>query len=121
MSRYDFPKDNRLLNRKDFTRVYQNGRFWDTNAFGFYVLEKEEESPRLGIVTPKQLGSAVERNRVKRVVRETFRKNKTRFSHLDLIIKPKKRAVYLDNLELSEYLLEDFPASYRGGHNGEHN
>ncbi|MBS3813576.1 ribonuclease P protein component [Candidatus Bipolaricaulota bacterium] len=121
MSRNDFPKDNRLLSRRDFSRVYRKGQFLDSDGFVFYILKKEDERPRLGVVTPKKLGNAVERNRVKRVIRESFRKNKSRFSRLDLIVKPKRRAVFMDNSKLSEDFLNEFNDSNRGGNNGEYN
>ncbi len=121
MSRNDFPKDNRLLSKRDFSRVYQQGEFLESEGFVFYILDKEDDRPRLGIVATKKLGNAVERNRVKRVVRESFRKNKSRFSHLDLIVKPKRRAVFMDNSKLSENFLNEFQDSHRGVNNGEYN
>lgn len=37
--------------------------------------------PRIGIITPKKIGKAVERNRVRRIVREFFRTNRCLFSN----------------------------------------
>ena len=36
--------------------------------------------PRIGIITPKKIGKAVERNRIRRIVREFFRTNRCLFS-----------------------------------------
>ena len=36
--------------------------------------------PRIGIITPKKIGGAVERNRIRRIVREFFRTNRCLFS-----------------------------------------
>ena len=121
MSSNDFPKANRLLNKQDFDRVYRHGRLLDTDNYKFYLLKKREERPRLGIVTTKRLGNAVERNRIKRCIREIFRKNKERFSHLDVIVKPKSETVFMSNLKLKENFLNNFPAVHRGGINGKDN
>lgn len=121
MSSNDFPKVNRLLNKQDFDRVYRHGRLLDTNNFKFYVLTKSEERPRLGIVTTRRLGNAVERNRIKRCIREIFRKNKERFSNLDVIVKPESETVLMSNSELKNKFLNNFSAGHRGGSNGKDN
>ncbi|MFW6190698.1 MAG: ribonuclease P protein component, partial [Candidatus Bipolaricaulota bacterium] len=74
-----FPKGNRLRGGKEFSRVYKEGEKHERDNFVFYLLERDGEEPRIGIVTPKSLGTAVERNRIKRIIRENFRKNKRTF------------------------------------------
>ena len=48
----------------------------------------QESGPRLGIVVTRKYGSAVERNRIKRKIREAFRKTAHRLPAVDLVIKP---------------------------------
>jgi len=48
----------------------------------------QESGPRLGIVVTRKYGSAVERNRIKRKIREAFRKTAYRLPAVDLVIKP---------------------------------
>ncbi len=48
---------------------------------------------RLGIAVSKKVGKAVARNRMKRVVREVFRKNRASFPRAcDIVVIPKKKA-----------------------------
>ncbi len=59
--------------------------------------QKEPGPTRLGITASRKLGSAVRRNRVKRLVREAFRRHKLLFpSGLDLVFVAKRNAVDAD-------------------------
>ena len=67
---------NRLSRSKDFDAVYRHGR----SASGRYVVlhwfPREDDpvgEPRLGLAVPRSVGSAVVRNRVKRLLREAWR------------------------------------------------
>ncbi len=110
MSDNRFPKDNRLRREADFSRVYEKGRRASGNYFVFYLLQKEESKPRIGIVTPKYIGKAVTRNQIKRIIRESFRKNKEKFEGYDLIVKPKEKVNELSNSVLAEKFLSDHPS-----------
>ena len=119
MSDNRFPKANRLVNEEDFSRVYKNGLKVNEGVFAFYLLEKKQDGPRIGIVAPKYLGNAAERNRVKRIIRESFRKNKDKFEGFDFIVRPKEAASSLTNAELAERFLSNFRASKKVVENGD--
>jgi ribonuclease P protein component len=75
---FSFPKKERLLKRKDFVNLNQTGRrLYSKN---FLILLKKNGLPfsRLGVTVTKKIGKAVKRNRIKRLVREFFRLNKSR-------------------------------------------
>ncbi len=63
----------RISRSADFERVYREGR---SNASRYLViyafLRPAEGDPRLGVSVGRRVGGAVERNRVKRVLREAF-------------------------------------------------
>lgn len=103
-----FPKSNRLRTQKNFSRVYEEGEEKKTGCFDFYIRKKEEPPPRIGIVAPANIGKAVERNRVKRIIREGFRKNKKLFDDLDVIVIIKEPALRSKNKELSRDFLNFF-------------
>ncbi|HPQ80807.1 MAG TPA: ribonuclease P protein component [bacterium] len=59
---------------------------------------------RLGIVASRNVGCAVERNRLKRVVREFFRINGALFPEGDCVVIPGRGAASLENEELRDLL-----------------
>ena len=83
-----FGKINRLRLAKDFELVKADSTKADCSAFVFYLCPTpEKEFSRLGVVTSRKVGCAVERNRARRVMREIFRKNAPNFSKAcDIII-----------------------------------
>jgi ribonuclease P protein component len=65
---------HRLSRSRDFDAVYRHGRSVSTRFLVLYWFPRDDEGePRLGIAVPKGSGSAVERNRVKRRLREAWR------------------------------------------------
>ena len=71
-----WPPERRLRRRADFLRVQRNGRRIHTPH---YVVILQASDPgalrRMGITVTKKVANAVGRNRVKRVLREVFRRN----------------------------------------------
>ena len=72
-----FPKSKRLLKHSDFQRIYQSGRRQFTgNVTVFYLRRDSPETgagPRVGFTVGKVLDESVERNRIKRKMREAVR------------------------------------------------
>jgi ribonuclease P protein component len=77
----------RLKRRNDFQAVYRDGAVWKGVCFSLHVLRREERA-RIGIVVPRRWGTAVERNRIKRRLREAFRRTAPRLPNADIIIQP---------------------------------
>ena len=99
-----FPADTRLKNSVDFKHVYHRGKTVERTAFLFHVLVSER-GPRIGIAIPRQWGSAVERNRMKRHLREAFRRNKELFAGVDVVVQPRERGKQLSAVETERTLL----------------
>src|SRR5271169_3109236 len=100
-----FPKSKRLLKHADFQRVYQSGRRQFTgNATVFYLRREGPEaatSPRIGFTVGKVLGGAVERNRIKRRMREAVRLSWSACEGpVDVVFNPRKSALTLPFAEL---------------------
>jgi ribonuclease P protein component len=64
----------RLSRSADFDRVFRNGRSQAGRELVLYVFPRDgdDTAPRLGLSVSRKVGSAVERNRVKRLLREAF-------------------------------------------------
>lgn len=64
----------RLSRSRDFDAVYRHGRSVSTRFLVLYWFPREDGGePRLGIAVPKGTASSVERNRLKRRLREVWR------------------------------------------------
>jgi ribonuclease P protein component len=93
-----FPSSSRLLRHADFERVYKQGkRHFATHMTVFYLGRTEGEGLRIGFTVGRPLGGAVERNRMKRRLREAVRLNRPAESAaVDVVINPKKSLLRAD-------------------------
>ena len=77
----------RLLRSDGFDHVFRKGNIAD-NHFKIFFASNCKNNARLGIITStKSLPRSVDRNHVKRLVREAFRQHNIRHSKLDLVVK----------------------------------
>lgn len=77
----------RLLNAGDYARVFQRAQ--RSSGKGLTVLARQSgrECARLGLAIPrKQIRRAVARNRVKRLIRESFRRHQELLRGLDVVV-----------------------------------
>jgi ribonuclease P protein component len=73
-----FGRADRLLHSREFRRVSRSGRRAASKPFVVLVAEGEAEWSRLGVTVSRKVGNAVVRNRVKRRIREWFRRRRGR-------------------------------------------
>ena len=72
-----------LRDTGEFQHVYRNGKRYEGVFITAFVIENQEANHRLGVTASKKaLGNAVQRNRAKRLLRETFRLNETSLQQL---------------------------------------
>jgi ribonuclease P protein component len=102
-----FPRHNRLLNRADFQRVFQAPLKSSDALFTVLARPSTVGHARLGLaIARKQLRSAVDRNRIKRLAREYFRQHTV--ATLDYVIMARKTARARTNAQIHSSLTRHF-------------
>lgn len=92
-----FQRSQRLLDGKAFSAVLGRGRRYRADTLTLVYLPSER--PRLGIAVPKkQVRLAVNRNKVKRVLRENFRRQAQDLPPFDLVVLCRAGATDTDRL-----------------------
>ncbi|MDY6972371.1 MAG: ribonuclease P protein component [Thermodesulfobacteriota bacterium] len=103
MESFSFPKAERLLKRADFVNQNRSGARQHTRHFVIILRQNGLGITRLGVTLSKKTGNAVKRNRVKRLIRELFRLNKSYIPKgYDIVVTAKKDASYLDLRKIKE-------------------
>ena len=105
--RANFPRSMRLLRHADFERVYKQGRrHFAAHMTVFYLRRDEGEGLRVGFTVGRVLGGAVQRNRMKRRLREAVRLHRpAEMIAVDVVINPKKSLLTVDFAEIESELI----------------
>ncbi|RYY77409.1 MAG: ribonuclease P protein component [Gammaproteobacteria bacterium] len=96
----------RLLNSSDFQTVFDDAPLRTSHQhFLFLARQNEFNRPRLGLVIAKKnIRLAVDRNRMKRLIRETFRAKQQQLAGIDVIVLARKGMNDVTNIVLIEQL-----------------
>jgi ribonuclease P protein component len=87
------PAQRRLRRKSDFEATYARGRRFGNGLFGVTAFWNDKGWPRLGLaVAVRTAGGGVERNRIRRIIRESFRLHQHELPSVDLIISARARA-----------------------------
>ncbi|MCX8041520.1 MAG: ribonuclease P protein component [Thermodesulfobacteriaceae bacterium] len=112
MKKEGLSRKERLTKNKDFEKVFKEGKkLWINNLFLIIYKPNPLNYSRIGIVVSKKLRKATQRNKVKRWIREFYRKNKDLFpTSCDMIIIPHPLVVnYKNYKEFYLHLKKFFP------------
>ena len=105
----------RLRCPRAYRRVFQQGKKLSSPLFVLYVLPTSQPCSRLGLAVSKRIGSAVVRNRVKRRLREVFRRHKERLEpHCDIVVVARSAAAKAPASVYTEQFCELLRARRRG-------
>ena len=105
-----FPKSRRLLKAGDYSRVFENAQTKASHKYLLFLATSNDgPGHRLGLVIAKKnVRLAVERNRIKRIVREFFRTLPGSEPAMDVVLLARPGIDQLDNAELSSILLRQW-------------
>ncbi|MEN8907796.1 MAG: ribonuclease P protein component [Clostridiales bacterium] len=71
-------KTSSLKKGYDFSRVYKNGKYFASKYVVLYFIVNKYDENRIGIVVTKKNGNSVRRNRIRRLIKESYRLNEFR-------------------------------------------
>lgn len=93
-----FPRDLRLTEAKQYQRIFAGSSRFGNRYITVLAKENQLEHPRLGMAVSKKCAKrAVDRNRIKRIARESFRLNSSTLPAVDLIVMCRPIILELDN------------------------
>ncbi len=109
MPKQTLSKTEKILKSEDFLSIRKSGKRYRTEKFIFYVLPTDLSTVRLGMAVSTAVSKkAVERNKIKRWIREFFRTHKEVFpTSTDIVVNVKRGSVFKNYKEI-EKEFEDF-------------
>lgn len=106
MADFGYPRQLRLLTGGDFKRVF-DGAVFKVSEQPLLILASPNDldHPRIGfVISKKNIRRAVKRNRVRRIIRESFRLNQHNLPNIDMVILARKDLDKLDNVALFQMM-----------------
>jgi len=100
-----FPRHERLRKSREILNVLRKGKRKDTEYFTFYYLKNNLPYNRFGVIVSKKIGKAHVRNKVKRRLREIYRREK-RTTGYDIVLYAKPAIAEADFQQLKETYLK---------------
>ena len=86
-----FPRHYRIVRGSEYRAIYDAGLKVHSERFVLFGRENNLSHNRLGITVSRKIGGAVVRNRIKRLLREAFRKSSAEIPyHYDLVVNVKR-------------------------------
>lgn len=100
-------REHRLRDREGYQRCYRQGRKRHGALVSLHYVPNELEHPRIGITASRKVGNSVVRHRLKRRVKEVYRrwKGRERLPEMDFVVHLKPAARHAPFGELHDELL----------------
>ena len=82
-----FPRSHRLVTKADFKRVFDEPLKVSKSCLMILFRTNQLKHARIGIIVGKRVAnSAVDRNRIRRIVRDSFRLNQEELAGFDIVV-----------------------------------
>ncbi|WP_419149089.1 ribonuclease P protein component [Pseudoalteromonas 'SMAR'] len=105
MEDFSFGRELRLLTPSHYSRIFQEPARATTPYFTLLAKPNDVGHPRLGLtVAKKRCKKACQRNRIKRLARESFRLNRHKLDNIDIVLMVKTGVDEQSNAEISKQL-----------------
>lgn len=102
-----FPPSVRLRTAADYNPVFRHGRRLADNCFILLACANQGDTARLGLaVARKAVRQSVQRNRMKRLIRTSFREVRSALAPLDIVVLVKAAAATHNNRVLYDHLTQ---------------
>ena len=100
-----YRKENRLLDAAAFGRVFRNAKRSRDPLFTVLWRLNDKALPRLGLaIAKKHCRRATDRNRIKRIIRESFRLHQAELAGIDIVVMNRPDATNADNDKIFDSL-----------------
>ncbi len=111
-----FPRKNRLLKAADFSRVFRQPKKSADECFTILWRKNDLDYARLGLaISKKNVRRAVDRNRLKRLIRESFRHKISRLPSVDIVIMSRRQIADRSNQAIFSSLNKHWEKLIRHG------
>ncbi|BDM66211.1 ribonuclease P protein component [Shewanella sp. NFH-SH190041] len=105
MTSYTFTRELRLLTPAQFKAVFSNPIKASSAEITLLAVPNSDNHPRLGLtVAKKHVKRANQRNRVKRIVRDSFRLNQHNLPAIDIVVLVRGGVLTMENAELKRLI-----------------
>ncbi|HFC93245.1 MAG TPA: ribonuclease P protein component [Leucothrix mucor] len=100
-----FRRELRLLTAEQYSHVFADARRFGNQSFTLLVRLNDQGHPRLGLaIAKKSAKRSVDRNRIKRLLRESFRNRQHQLPSIDIIALCRPSATKLTNEQILQQL-----------------
>lgn len=105
MKSNSFPRELRLLTPSQFSRIFDHPVKAVSDHFTLLAKTNDLTHPRLGLtIAKKKEKTAVGRNRIKRIIRESFRLNQHNLPNIDIVVLARDKVGEADNQQMHKQL-----------------
>lgn len=97
---------NKLTGPSDYQPVFSSAKKIADSNFLFLFRDNKINNARLGMaISKKNIQSAVQRNKIKRLIRESFRHNLDRLDNIDIVVLTQKSIKFKDSENIKRSLV----------------
>ncbi|MBL7005393.1 MAG: ribonuclease P protein component [Gammaproteobacteria bacterium] len=106
-----FRRNSRLTTASEFNAVFKSNQKIADSLITLLISKKNPKQPRLGFaIAKKQIKKAVERNRLKRIFRESFRLHQTQLPDKDFVIMVRHKIQFKSNQQIFNLMKKNWQA-----------